>query len=217
MAGARLTGGEAAGRHLLTLPDTGLRATTGLVRAALGNILAERLVSARVVDLFAGAGSLGLEALSRGAARATFVELQRAHAGVIEANLEMLGFQARGEVVVGDALSWVRRLEPALRAADVVLLDPPYRDHGPELCVAVVERLGAVAERLPDWNPLVVVEHHRQLPMPPAPGALSCVRTARYGTTELSFYQRRTSTTPLEGRGLRAAALRPGLPRPRHQ
>ncbi len=169
-----------------------MRATTGLVRAALGNILGTRLVSARVVDLFAGAGSLGLEALSRGAAMATFVELQRAHAEVIEANLEMLGFQARAEVVVADALAWARRPQPALGSADVVLLDPPYRDRGPALCQAVVAQLGVVAEQLPEWNPVVVVEHHRQLALPATPGALNCVRTARYGTTELSFYQRRT-------------------------
>ncbi|HUY53929.1 MAG TPA: 16S rRNA (guanine(966)-N(2))-methyltransferase RsmD [Candidatus Nanopelagicaceae bacterium] len=192
MPGARLTGGEAAGRHLLTLPDPGLRATTGLVRAALGNILGERLGSARVVDLFAGAGSLGLEALSRGAAWATFVELQRAHAAVIQANLEMLGFQARGEVVVADALAWVRHLEPALRAADVLVMDPPYRDRGPELCQAVLAQLGVAAEQLSEWDPVVVVEHHRQLTLPTTPGALNCVRTARYGTTELSFYQRST-------------------------
>jgi len=191
-AGARLTGGEAAGRHLLTVPDAGLRATTGLVRAALGNILGPRLLRAQVVDLFAGAGSLGLEALSRGAARATFVELQRASARVIEANLEMLGFQGRAEVVVADAVGWVRQFPAALAGADVVLLDPPYRDRGPELCRAVVAELGAAAERLPTWSPLVVVEHHRQLQLPATPGALNCVRTARYGSSELSFYRRRT-------------------------
>ncbi|MHB8555297.1 MAG: RsmD family RNA methyltransferase [Candidatus Dormibacteria bacterium] len=192
LAGARLTGGEAAGRRLLTVTDSGLRASTGLVRAAICNILGERLESALVVDLFAGVGSLGLEVLSRGAAKVTFVELQQAHARVIEANLAMLGFQERGEVVVGDALSWVTRSQSALRTAGLVLMDPPYRDRGPDLCLAAVERIGALAEELPDWDPVVVVEHHRQLSVPSAPGALNCVRTARYGTTELSFYRRRT-------------------------
>jgi 16S rRNA (guanine966-N2)-methyltransferase len=189
-AGARLTGGEAAGRRLLTVSGDGLRASTGLVRAACFNILAAEVEGAVVVDLFAGAGSLGLEALSRGASRATFVELRRERAQLISANLESLGWTSRSQVVVGDALAWIKGRPPELTQSRLVLLDPPYRDVGPQLCLDAIRLLGGVAAGLGAWNPVVVVEHHRDLSVPDQAGALNCVRTAKYGTTVLSFYRR---------------------------
>lgn len=189
-AGARLTGGEAAGRRLLTVSGDGLRASTGLVRAACFNILAAEVEGAVVVDLFAGAGSLGLEALSRGASRAAFVELRRERAQLISANLESLGWTSRSQVVVGDALAWIKGRPSDLTQSRLVLLDPPYRDVGPQLCLDAIRLLGGVAAGLGAWNPVVVVEHHRDLSVPDQAGALNCVRTAKYGTTVLSFYRR---------------------------
>ncbi|HUY08801.1 MAG TPA: RsmD family RNA methyltransferase [Candidatus Dormibacteraeota bacterium] len=188
--GARLTGGEAAGRRLLTEVAPDLRATTGLARAACFNILGAQVEGVQVVDLFAGAGSLGLEALSRGARSATFVELGRRRAKLIEANLVSLGWADRAEVVVGDAISWLRRQREVLTACRLVLLDPPYREAGPQLCLDALGLLGGVAAAFSQWDPLVVAEHHRNFSVPPEVGALNCVRTARYGTTALSFYRR---------------------------
>ena len=190
--GARLTGGEAAGRRLLTSSGDGLRATTALMRGACFNILGAKVVGAEVVDIFAGAGSLGLEALSRGASRATFVELRRERAAVIRSNLDMLTYSDRAAVVVADALSWIPAATETLRAASVVLLDPPYRDSGPDLCLAAISKLAVVAALVPGWDPVIVVEHHRQLLVPDTSGALDCVRTTRHGTTVLSFFRRRT-------------------------
>ena len=188
--GARLTGGEAAGRHLHTLAGDGLRASSGLVRAACFNILGELVVGAEVVDLFAGIGSLGLEALSRGARAVTFVELQPRRARVIGSNLDSLGWTGRGRVVVGDSLSFVRSHPEDLIASGLVLLDPPYLEDGPQLCLASVRLLGELAATRSGWEPVVVVEHHRELSVPDRVGALNCVRTARYGTTHLSLYRR---------------------------
>lgn len=185
-----MTGGEAAGRRILTERAPDLRATTGLARAACFNILGERIVGARVVDLFAGAGSLGLEALSRGAAFATFVEVGRQRAKLIEANLESLGWSDRARVVVADCLSWIRRDREQLLGSRLVLLDPPYQGAGPQLCLDSVKLLGGKAAASPEWDPWLVVEHHRGLSVPDQAGALNCVRTARYGTTVLSFYRR---------------------------
>ncbi|MGH7706182.1 MAG: RsmD family RNA methyltransferase [Candidatus Dormibacteria bacterium] len=190
--GARLTGGEAAGRRLLTESAPDLRPATGLVRAACFNILGERVLDADVLDLFAGVGSLGLEALSRGARRATFVEIARPRVRLVQANLGALGWSERGEVVVGEALAWLRREDAALARFGLVLLDPPFRERGPELFMAVLRQLGLVAKAVPDWDPVVVGEHHRKLSVPTAAGALNCVRTARYGTSVLSFYRRPT-------------------------
>jgi len=147
-------------------------------------------VGAQVADLCAGAGSLGLEALSRGASFVTFVELGRHRATVIEANLASLGWSDRAAVVVGDARTWIRRQAEALRGCRLVLLDPPYREQGPQLCLEALQLLGAAAAASAAWDPWVVAEHQRDLSVPAQVGALNCVRTARYGTTVLSFYRR---------------------------
>lgn len=185
-----MTGGEACGRRLLTVTGDGLRATTGLVRAACFNILGEAVISANVVDLFAGAGSLGLEALSRGASRATFVELRRDRAGVIQQNLEMLGYTQSSDVVVADVLSWLSASGPRLKEVSLLLMDPPYLDQGPALGQAALARLGELTERDLSWRPTVVVEHLRRFPLPEVVGALNCVRRSPYGSTQLSFYRR---------------------------
>jgi 16S rRNA (guanine966-N2)-methyltransferase len=175
-----------------TTSGDGLRPTTAVVRGACFNILGASVVGAEVVDLFAGVGSMGLEALSRGATKVTFVELRRDRAAVISANLDMLHFDGRGKVEVGDVLSWIPASVETLRTCAAVLLDPPYRDNGPDLCLAALAKLGVVAGQLPDWDPVIVVEHHRLLLVPDSSGALDCVRTTRHGTNVLSFFRRRT-------------------------
>ncbi len=189
-AGARLTGGEACGRRLATISGDGLRASTGVVRAACFNILGEVVSDATVLDLFAGAGSLGLEALSRGARRATFVEVRRERAAVVAHNASALGYGDRTEVVTADVIPWLAAHAESVAQAALVLMDPPYLDPGPALCLAALARLGEIAAVSPGWSPRVVVEHHRQFELPPASGALQCVRQSRYGSTQLSFYRR---------------------------
>lgn len=175
---------------MLTVEGEDLRASAGVVRAALFSILGPAVIGCRLVDLFAGAGSLGIEGLSRGAEQATFVELRRERAALITANCEMLGYADRGEVVLADAVGWVRRFPVRLLGCSLVLLDPPYAAPGPEAGLRALEELGLLAAREQGWDPVVVLEHHRQQPVPEWAGALNCVRTARYGTTLLSFYRR---------------------------
>jgi 16S rRNA (guanine966-N2)-methyltransferase len=188
--GARLTGGEAAGRWLLTVEEPDLRATAGVARGALFNILGDLVYGMRVVDLCAGVGTLGIEALSRGAAHATFVEVRSARAQLIARNCESLGFSDRAEVVAEDADGWVRRRGDTLLRSQLVLADPPYASPGPELLARLLLQVGRLAREFPAWDPTVVMEHHRELTLEDAPGALNCVRVARYGTTVLSFYRR---------------------------
>ena len=120
--GPRLTGGSAKGRRLFAVPGMDVRPALARMRISVFEILRPRMEGASVVDLFAGTASLGLEALSRGAARALFYDIDRRSLDAIEKNLERLGFTPQGRVAQGSAFDAVDRLEPA----DLVFVDPPY-------------------------------------------------------------------------------------------
>jgi 16S rRNA (guanine966-N2)-methyltransferase len=120
--GPRLTGGTAKGAKLFSVPGLDVRPALARMRISLFEILRERLVDARVADLFAGTGCLGLEALSRGAARAVFYDVDPRCLDAIRRNLEKLRFADRADLRSGDAFAAVAGLEPM----DVVFVDPPY-------------------------------------------------------------------------------------------
>ncbi|OWY63694.1 16S rRNA (guanine(966)-N(2))-methyltransferase RsmD [cyanobacterium TDX16] len=118
----RVIGGDARGRRLQQPPRETTRPLTDRAREALFNILGPGLRDGRVADLFAGSGAVGIEALSRAASHATFVERDREAADVIDANLAMLQYADRATVVVGDALAWPGRVREPF---DVVFTMPP--------------------------------------------------------------------------------------------
>ncbi len=122
----RVIGGTARGRKLKAPPGTGTRPITDRAKEAIFNMLESRfdLVDAVVADLFAGSGSFGIEALSRGARHVTFVERNRGAARVLSDNVDQLGFRDRSEVIVAPVEATVRRLDPV----DIVFCDPPYAD-----------------------------------------------------------------------------------------
>lgn len=136
----RVVAGTHRGRRLQSPPGRSTRPTSDRVREALFSILGPRVEGAAVLDLFAGSGALGIEALSRGAASVTFVESDRRAAATIEANLAALG--ERAEIAPRDALDWLRR-PPAGSAFALVLLDPPY-DSAVRLAAPLSELLPAV-------------------------------------------------------------------------
>ena len=124
-----MVAGTAGGRRLTAPPSGAMRPTSDLVREAVFNALHSRsaVVDAVVLDLFAGTGALGIEALSRGAARAIFVDCSVEWARLVEANLSVCGFADRAEVMVADGPEWLT----ANRGPwDLVLLDPPYAFDG---------------------------------------------------------------------------------------
>jgi 16S rRNA (guanine966-N2)-methyltransferase len=127
----RVIAGQWGGRRLQAPAGAATRPTSDRVREALFSILGERVADARVLDLFAGSGALGIEALSRGAAEATFVDSSPAAVRAVRANLEALGAEA--EVRRADAPVFLRGASGAGRHYDLVFLDPPYR---------LAERLG---------------------------------------------------------------------------
>ena len=123
----RIIGGQYKSRRLASPEDTAVtRPYTGLVREAVFNMLRGWFPDARVLDLFAGVGTMGLEAISRGAQHATFVEQNRKMARLLEENIRELECGDRATIVLGDALS-LTALHRAPRPVDIVFIDPPYR------------------------------------------------------------------------------------------
>lgn len=125
----RIIAGERRGHKIDGPRGNTTRPTSDLVRESLFNILREVVVGRVVVDLFAGTGALGLEALSRGASRAIFVEQNRENVSLIYRNLTTLRYEDRVSVKAMDAYRWVRSFQPTDDEPLVVLLDPPYREY----------------------------------------------------------------------------------------
>jgi 16S rRNA (guanine966-N2)-methyltransferase len=158
----RIIAGEYGGRILCTVNDRSVRPATGRVRESLFNILNNRLriEGARVLDLFAGSGSVGIEALSRGAGRVVFVEQSFTVVRVIEKNLLMLGESAvvRAEVIRGNAFRYIKE---SVETFDLVFVDPPYALENSELLPEMLVRQGRLA---PDG--IIVMEHTKKLSFP---------------------------------------------------
>src|ERR671925_144199 len=123
----RVIAGSAKGRRLATSPTLALRPTADRVREALFNILGVRIEGAAILDLFAGSGAVGLEALSRGARQAMFVEVHEPACRLIEKNLWLCGLYAQATVWCDDAPKVLTVLKRRGRTFDLIFLDPPYR------------------------------------------------------------------------------------------
>lgn len=119
----RIIAGRAKGRKLLSLPGADTRPTTDRTKESVFNIIQFDIEGRHVLDLFAGSGQMGIEALSRGAASATFVELNAKAAAVIRSNLERAAFTGAGRVVTGEAVGF---LKGCTEKYDLIFLDPPY-------------------------------------------------------------------------------------------
>ncbi len=172
----RVIAGEFRSRVLKTLPGHDVRPTPDRMRESLFNILAPQIEGAVFLDAYAGTGSVGIEALSRGAARAIFIEKSRAAANVIHENLRALGIQTRGEVIFGKAAAQIPRFP-----ANIVFLDPPYHlQHEYETTLTAVP--------LED-HPLVIAQHSSHFELKANYGSLSRYRTLKQGDNVLSFYR----------------------------
>lgn len=166
----RIIAGAYRGRRLAAPTTRGIRPTADRVREAWMSILGPRLAGSRVVDLFAGTGALGLEALSRGAASAAFVEQAAPALALLRRNIETLGVAAQARVVRSNALRFAEALAP--HTFDVALADPPYAgEHA--------ERLVAAFRRVP-FADVLAVEHAAALD-------LAGDDTRRYGDTAITF------------------------------
>lgn len=177
----RVIAGEFKGRRLDAPKWPGLRPTSDKLRETLFNVLAPRIAGAQIVDGFAGSGAVGIEALSRGADHATFVEADQRAIRLIRANLERCAIAPERYAII--RADFVSLREPAgRRRATLVLLDPPYEWGREEEALRTAERLLA-----PDG--LVVLEHARRRDSPARAGALVRVRLLTSGDSALSFYE----------------------------
>ncbi len=189
----RIIGGSAGGRRLQTPPGDATRPTTDRVREALFSSI-EAWIGAwegiRFLDLYAGSGAVGLEAMSRGAAAVTLVESDRRTAALVEANARTVGFPADVRAVsVRSTLA-----APPTQPYDVVFSDPPYP--------LSEEALADDLDQLQHWlapDALVVVERSRRSPQPTWPPLISARRAKRYGETTLWYGHADLPTDPATG------------------
>lgn len=168
----RIVAGRWRGHSIHAPPGRSTRPTTDRVREAWMSAMLPLLADATVLDLFAGSGALGLEALSRGAAEATFVEIATGPLRALRGNIERLDAGEQCTVVKDDALHFARRLEAG--AYDLALADPPYDE-------PFAARLVELFAHRP-FARWLWVEHRARDPLPELPGA----RTRRYGDTALT-------------------------------
>ena len=151
-----------------------------LVRQALFNVIGDSIRGAWVLDLFAGAGTLGIEALSRGAERAMFVDRERSCVNIVTENLAATRFAPQGDVACAEAADWLKAHRGDLSRYHVILLDPPYHDPALEETLKALDA-GALHARA-----LVVVEHHKTDALPELIRLIP-VQEKTYGTTRLTF------------------------------
>ena len=177
----RVITGSARGRRLKELEGLGTRPTTGKVKEALFSVIQFDIEGRRVLDLFAGTGQLGIEALSRGAECAVFVERRRDALQVIRENLEACGMTDKARVVNGDAMSYLKSGEKF----DLIFLDPPYASGLLEQALEEIVRFD-ICRR----HGIIVAESAADKTLPPLAGPYALYREYRYGKIKLTVYHR---------------------------
>jgi len=180
----RIISGSLKGRRIKARAGLAVRPTTDRVREALFNILAFRVKEARFLDLYAGTGAIGLEALSRGALEVVFVEKDRRSAALLQDNLQRLGVSERAIVRAGEALPTIVSLGREGRKFDLVFMDPPYDHPVVEQTLEALSR-AAILER-EGW--VIAETSHRNPPVKLCSG-FKVWRRERYGEALLSFYR----------------------------
>ncbi|MBX5477410.1 MAG: 16S rRNA (guanine(966)-N(2))-methyltransferase RsmD [Clostridia bacterium] len=178
----RVIAGEARGRPLVAPPGRTTRPTSDRVREALFSMLHDEVSGSRVLDLYAGSGALGIEALSRGAREAVFVERGAAAQRCIRLNLERCGFAERARVLRDDAVRALQRLAEDGERFDLIFLDPPYASGELERCWPFLP--GVVSE-----GALVVAELARRGTAPEGGERLALWRRREYGDTAVCLYR----------------------------
>jgi len=178
----RIISGTSKGRRLATRKSQALRPTSDRVKESMFDILGAEVQGKVVLDLYAGTGNLGIEALSRGATRAFFVEKGRQALRVIQKNLSECGMQERAELLPKDVLRAIGILKEREACFDLMFMDPPYAK-------GLIQRTLMKLRANPIYHEdsILVVEHDRREPIPEQSGGWELIRQRRIGDTVLSF------------------------------
>jgi 16S rRNA (guanine966-N2)-methyltransferase len=186
----RIIAGTYRSRLLKSAKGLALRPTSDYLRETLFNVLGQGISGSHFLDLFAGTGAVGIEALSRGATHVTFIENHVATAALIRKNLDALKINSGATIVATDALRALQSLEGKVAAGnppyDYAFLDPPYA--AATEYSRVMQHLAA--SRLLAAGAIVIVEHRKTFDIPETFGPLTRVRVLRHGDAALSFYRR---------------------------
>ncbi len=181
----RVIGGIYRGRRLRAPAGFDVRPTSDRLRETLFNILAPHIEGSRFLDLCAGTGAVGIEALSRGASSVTFIDRSRRACAVIESNLATLGVTSNATIIDREAASALKRLAGDAAKFDIVFFDPPYAS---EIYSQVMRQLAAGGLLSP--NAIVIAEHRVKAQLEAEFGALRIYREVKQGESALAFYTR---------------------------
>jgi len=179
----QITGGKARGARLKSLPRRSIRPTTGLVRQAIFSLLDNSTASwSRVLDLYAGSGALGIEALSRGAEWVDFVDYRKSCCDIIRTNLQRTGEAPKAHVYCCNVNKAITFLDATY---DIILVDPPYSDPSADNVLA-----NLAGSKLVGRNSMVVLSHANRFPLHSDYDGLHLVKQRRYGDTYISIYEK---------------------------
>ncbi len=182
----RVIAGTYRSRPLTAPPGLSTRPTSDRLRETLFNVLAPRIQGAAFLDLYAGSGAVGIEALSREAARVTFVERAAPALKVLRGNLDRLGITENFRIHPGSVVSFLRGPRSGATEFDIVFLDPPYDAAGEY--AAVLTLLGGEASIFLSQGAVVIAEHRKKEKLDPQYGTLQRTRLLEQGDAALSFY-----------------------------
>lgn len=174
----RVITGIARGKKLITLEGLDVRPTTEMVKEAIFSSIHFDLPGANVLDLFAGSGQLGIEAVSRGAKHCVFVDKSKSSVDIVKKNIEACGFNSQTRVLNMDSIEY---LSVAKTGIDIALLDPPYRQ-------GLIEKALPLLDRILSDNSIVICEHENELVLENSYGRLKKAKTKKYGKISLTYY-----------------------------
>lgn len=181
----RVIGGLARGRRILAPRGRSTRPTSDYVREVLFDLLTQQVEGRTFLDLYAGTGAVGIEALSRGAAVAVFVEHNRLAVTTLYRNLEASGFRNRAEVVPMEVLRYLRQAAHCSRSFDLIFLDPPYLHSDASAAMGLI-----ASTEILTTSGMAILERSAKVDPVRVPAGLALIREVRHGDTTLQLYRR---------------------------
>lgn len=181
----RVISGSAKGRALKAVPGMSTRPTTDKVKEAIFSMIGPYFDGGQVLDLFAGTGGLGIEALSRGMSRAVFIDVEKKSVDTVLHNVQAAGLKEQAEIFRNDAVRALKALAKRERQFELVFLDPPYKMKAIAELIAAMEDQGLLASQA-----VIVVEHDAEDVLAEMIGGMEQQRRAEYGDTAVTIYRR---------------------------